>query len=247
MIVSEPFAVAYGLEALLHTLVIDIGAGTTDFCVMNGRYPTEEDQRTLTQAGDSVDEQLRQLIAARYPEANFSSHMVREWKEEHSFVGEAKEPVMVEAPVKGKPTELDITDEMRQACESLLPPVTETMLDLISRVAARVPGQGAPERHPVGRQRPDPRASARRCRRRSSEIGGGQVRVVKDPIYVGSDGGWRWPAMRRRRIGRSSPPEDSGAGRPLRVDLSDGRLGPLQAAEASLRGSAPSPQGYWWQ
>ncbi|MEO8037024.1 MAG: rod shape-determining protein, partial [Acidobacteriota bacterium] len=47
MIVSEPFAVAYALDALLHTLIIDIGAGTTDFCVMKGRYPTEEDQRTL--------------------------------------------------------------------------------------------------------------------------------------------------------------------------------------------------------
>src|SRR5690606_18564100 len=49
MIVSEPFAVAYGMEALLHSLIIDSGAGTTDFCVMNGRLPTEEDQRTLTQ------------------------------------------------------------------------------------------------------------------------------------------------------------------------------------------------------
>ncbi|MDX1385791.1 MAG: rod shape-determining protein, partial [Thermoanaerobaculia bacterium] len=61
MIVSEPFAVAYGLDALLHTLIVDIGAGTADFCVMNGRYPTDEDQRTLTQAGDSVDDQLRKL------------------------------------------------------------------------------------------------------------------------------------------------------------------------------------------
>ena len=72
MIVSEPFAVAYGLEALLHTLIIDIGAGTTDFCVMNGRLPTEEEQRTLPQAGDWIDEQLMRLMRDRYPQASVS-------------------------------------------------------------------------------------------------------------------------------------------------------------------------------
>ena len=36
-------------------LVVDVGAGTTDFCVMNGRYPTDEDQRTLPNAGDWID------------------------------------------------------------------------------------------------------------------------------------------------------------------------------------------------
>ncbi len=188
MIVSEPFAVAYGLEALLHALVIDIGAGTTDFCVMNGRYPTEEDQRTLTQAGDSVDEQLSQLIAARYPEANFSMHMVRDWKEEHSFVGEPKEKVVVEAPVRGVPTELDITDEMRQACESLLPPVAETMIDLISRVQ---PEYQAKVRTNVILSGGSGliRGLGAALQEALKEIGGGQVRVVKDPIYVGSDGG----------------------------------------------------------
>lgn len=188
MIISEPFAVAYGLEALLHALVIDIGAGTTDFCVMNGRYPTEEDQRTLTQAGDSVDEQLNQLVAARYPEANFSSHMVREWKEEHSYVGQAKEPIVVEAPVKGVPTELDITEEMRQACESLLPPVTETMLDLISRVQ---PEYQAKVRQNVILSGGSGliRGLGAALQKALKELGGGQVRVVKDPIYVGSDGG----------------------------------------------------------
>src|SRR5881392_4253364 len=81
MIVSEPFAVAYGVDALLHTMIIDIGAGTTDFCVMNGHLPTEDEQRTLTNAGDSIDEHLAGLIRARYPEARFSIHTVRGWKE----------------------------------------------------------------------------------------------------------------------------------------------------------------------
>src|SRR5512140_2718206 len=115
LIVSEPFAVAYGLDALLHTLIIDIGAGTTDFCVMKGRYPTEEDQRTLTLAGDSIDAQLLKLVEERYPEANVTIFMVREWKEKHSFVGKAPEHCVVVAPVKGVPTELDITSDMKAA------------------------------------------------------------------------------------------------------------------------------------
>ena len=104
MLVSEPFAVAYGLEALLHALVIDIGAGTADFCVMQGRYPTEDDQRTLPAAGDSIDEQLEKLVRERHPDAQFSVHMIRQWKEQWSFVGEPKDRVVVTAPVKGKAT-----------------------------------------------------------------------------------------------------------------------------------------------
>src|ERR687885_631985 len=113
MIVSEPFAVAYGLDALLNTLIIDIGAGTTDFCVMKGRYPTEEDQRTLTIAGDSIDAHLLKLIEERYPQANVTIFMVREWKEKFSFVGDVSQRVVVTAPVRGVPTELDITNEVK--------------------------------------------------------------------------------------------------------------------------------------
>ncbi len=188
MIVSEPFAVAYGMDALLHTLIVDIGAGTTDFCVMNGRYPTEEDQRTLTTAGDAVDDQLFKLIHERHPEARFSIHMVREWKEKWSFVGEPKDRVMVTAPVGGKPTQLDITEEMRAACESLLPPVVETMFDLLSRVE--------PEYQDKVRQNVIlsgggglVRGLGPALESALAEVGGGKVKVVKDPVFVGSDGG----------------------------------------------------------
>ena len=187
MMVSEPFAVAYGLEALLHALVIDIGAGTADFCVMQGRYPTEEDQKTLPNAGDSIDEQLMKLIREKYPDAQFSIHMLREWKEKRSFVGEPREPVKVTVPVKGKATELDITQEMRAACESILPPVCETMTTLLMKVEPEYQDKvrnniilaggtsliaGLPEA----------------VTKVLNDLGGGRATVVTDPVFAGSDG-----------------------------------------------------------
>jgi rod shape-determining protein MreB len=188
MLVSEPFAVAYGLEALLHSMIIDIGAGTADFCVMQGRYPTEEDQRTLPNAGDWVDEQLAKLIRERHPEAQFSIHMIREWKEKSSFVGEPKNRVVVTVPVKGKASELDITNEMRTACESILPPICETVIDLITRVE---PEYQDKVRHNVilagGSSLITGLTEA--LNKALLELGGGRTTVVKDPIFAGSDGG----------------------------------------------------------
>ena len=188
MIVSEPFAVAYGLEALLHTLIVDIGAGTADFCVMNGRLPTEDDQRTLTQAGDWIDEQLFRLVRERHPQASVSIHMVRDWKEDASFVGEPKAPVLVTVPVDGKPTRIDITQEMRQACEALLPPLVESILDLLSRVQ---PEYQERVRNNVILSGGTAliRGLGPRVERELAAVGGGRVTVVKDPVFVGSDGG----------------------------------------------------------
>lgn len=188
LIVSEPFAVAYGLDALLHTMIIDIGAGTTDFCVMKGRYPTEEDQRTLTTAGDSIDQQLLKIINDRYPQANVTIYMVREWKEKHSYVGDATDRVLVTAPVQGVPTELDITNEMKAACETLLAPTVETMLDLLSRVEPEfqervrnniiLSGGGGLIR-----------GLAAALEEALKQVGGGKVKYMEDPVFIGSDGG----------------------------------------------------------
>lgn len=187
LLVSEPFAVAYGMDALLHTMIIDIGAGTSDFCVMNGRYPTDDDQRTLTHAGDSVDEQLVLQIRARHPDANFSIHMVRDWKEKHSFVGEPKAPVVVEAPVRGKPTSLEITAEMRKACESLVGPLAETMLDLLSRVDPEYQQKvrGNVVLAGGGSQIPGLPGALEKA---LEEVGGGRVRAVEDPVFAGANG-----------------------------------------------------------
>lgn len=188
MIVSEPFAVAYGMDSLLHTMIIDIGAGTTDFCVMNGRYPTDEDQRTLTNAGDAIDEHLATLVRNKLPDGRFSIYMVREWKEKGSFVGEPTKPVSVKVPVHGKPTDLDITAEMRRACESLLGPISETMLDLVSRVE---PEYQEDVRKNVILAGGGSQISglAEALEGVLDELGGGRVRAVDDPVFAGSNGG----------------------------------------------------------
>ena len=188
MIVSEPFAVAYGLNALLHTMIIDIGAGTTDFCVMKGRYPTDEDKRSLAIAGDSIDTQLQKLISARHPNASFTVFMVRDWKEKHSFVGEPPEKVVVTAPVGGVPTRIDVTEEMRVSCESIVPPIVETMLDLLTQVEPEfqervrkniiLAGGGALIRN-LGPT----------LEKALERVGGGSVTITEAPVFVGSDGG----------------------------------------------------------
>jgi len=188
IIVSEPFAVAYGLDALLHTLIIDIGAGTTDFCVMKGRYPTDEDQRTLTIAGDSVDVHLEKLVRQRYPDADFTIFMVREWKEKFAFVGDPpKEPIVVTAPVRGVPTPLEITSEMQTACEAIVPPIVETTFDLLASVAPEyqervrrsvtISGGGGLIRN-----------LGPKIQNALQQVGGGVVTVVEEPAFVGSDG-----------------------------------------------------------
>lgn len=133
MVVSEPFAVAYGLNLLTNALVIDTGAGTTDFCIMHGTIPTEEDQKTILSAGDYIDEQLFSYLSEKYPNAKFNKNMVRQFKEQHSFVGELSEEIEVEIPVDGKPVTHNIKQEIKRACESILPAIVETTIEMIVR------------------------------------------------------------------------------------------------------------------
>lgn len=133
MVVSEPFAAAYGRGVLNNAIVVDIGAGTVDFCIMHGSMPTDDDQRTIVKAGDYIDQQLFEMMKEKYPESDFNLNMVRGYKEAHSFVGKGKGKVEVQVPVDGKIMLHDITHEMAKACESIVPGIVENTLELIAR------------------------------------------------------------------------------------------------------------------
>ncbi|HSP34616.1 MAG TPA: rod shape-determining protein, partial [Thermoanaerobaculia bacterium] len=139
-------------------------------------------------AGDSIDAHLLKLMQEHFPEANVTIFMVREWKEKYSFVGEAPRRAVVTAPVKGVPTELDITNELKAACETLLSPTIETMVDLLSRVEPEfqekvrnniiLSGGGG-----LIRNLPQALEAALK------QVGGGRVTYMEDPVFTGSDGG----------------------------------------------------------
>lgn len=133
MVVSEPFAVAYNQGALNNSVIIDIGAGTVDFCAMHGTMPAEEDQRSLRSAGDYVDRQLFDLLKEKYPDSVFTHTLVREYKERYGRVGKSRGRIKVSLPIAGKFEPHDITKEVTQACESLVAPIAEMLMDLVGR------------------------------------------------------------------------------------------------------------------
>ena len=187
IVCSEPFAVAYGLDFLDDTLVIDIGAGTTDLCRVHGTMPGAEDQRTHEIAGDSIDQLLAQLIKERFPDAQFSINMVRQIKERHSSVSPKMDEVLEILPVGGKPTTFDLTDLVYKACYSMVPPTVLALQDLI---ASYDPEFQAKMRNNIllGGGGSQIKALGLAIEKALDEYGGGKVRTVEEPQYAGSNG-----------------------------------------------------------
>ncbi|MHC5211679.1 MAG: rod shape-determining protein [Planctomycetota bacterium] len=199
MICSEPFAVAYGLDRLTDVLVIDIGAGTTDMCRMHGTMPGEGDQVTIDHAGDAIDRELARLIRKNHPDVSFSDRMVTEAKEAHADLDPKRAPVIVHWPVDGKPTDVDITKEMVQACHAIVPPIVEGLRQLVStfdpefqyRLRNNVLlGGGGSQIRGLGN------AIATYM---AEHLGGGRVTTVEEPVFAGANGALK--------IARDMPPD----------------------------------------
>lgn len=132
-IVPEPFAVAYGMNRIVDTLVVDIGAGTIDICPLHGTFPTEESQVTIPLGGDAVDQRLGDLITKKFPQARISETMVRDIKEKYGFVDDPQERVLVTLPTDGRPQAFDVTELIREACQALVVPIVDGVLEVLHK------------------------------------------------------------------------------------------------------------------
>ena len=187
MVVSEPFSAAYGRGVLNNAIIVDIGAGTVDFCIMHGAMPSDDDQRTTVSAGDYIDQKLFDMLKEKYPESDFNINMVRGWKEEFSFVGANKGKIEVDIPVAGKLMAHDITDELKRACECIIPGLLENIIELVARFDPEY--QGIVRENIIlaggGSQM---RGLAKYIETEMKEDGPCKVTVITDPVFAGADG-----------------------------------------------------------
>jgi rod shape-determining protein MreB len=145
--VPEPFLAALGFrdetrlseveykDPVLNSLYVDIGAGSTDVCLVQGHYPTVEDQLSAPFAGDAVDQIILDGILANYPDCGVTLARVRELKEKFSFVlaDDAATPAVATVMVAGKPVKLDVTRQVGAGCQALLDKAFEMTRELITR------------------------------------------------------------------------------------------------------------------
>jgi len=132
MVVTEPFATAYGIGEIASSIVVDIGAGTTDIARLYGVFPTDEDQVTINEAGDWIDLQLMELVKKKYTGAQVTKDMVRKWKEEFSYVNGDDREQMIELSVEGKKQVVDIGDLIKAACSMIINKVGNAIKSIVA-------------------------------------------------------------------------------------------------------------------
>ena len=188
MVVSEPFAVAYGLDLFSSALIIDIGAGTVDLCRMQGTIPTADDQITTLKAGDHVDKIFLNQIHKKYKEAEFTVAMIKRFKEENASVSSQDDRIIIDLPVKGKPVAHDVTEELRQACRAIVPDIVEGVRKLIADFDPEF--QRGLKRNVLLAGGGSLMVGLRKEIEdyMKEKLGYGRVTVVDEPLYAGANG-----------------------------------------------------------
>ena len=141
MIISEPFAVAYALDMIHHTLVIDIGAGTTDLCRV---CRTIEAQATVHRYARLRRQPTHQGDSVQIQRCSNHQDMARRWKNGSPLCQPPlQEPILVDFSIEGKAMTLNITD-LQAACESIVDTIVENVKKL-SQAQPRIPRRVPPK------------------------------------------------------------------------------------------------------
>ncbi len=145
LLIPEPFLAALGFrddsrlgqpnysDPVTNSLFIDIGGGTTDLCLIQGIFPSPEDQISLPFAGDAIDSLIEEDLQRMYPNNGLSRATIRQIKEENSYVGPIRKPIDVKVLIGGKQHTLEMGEIIGRACNRLLEKLYPSLAMLIAR------------------------------------------------------------------------------------------------------------------
>lgn len=148
LLIPEPFLAALGfrddsrvgqpnyVDPVTNSLFIDIGGGTSDLCLIQGYFPTREDQISLPFAGDAIDKLIEDELQRIYPNNGLSRATIRQIKEEHSYVGAIRKPLDVKVLIGGKSHTLELGEIIGRACNRLIEKIYPALTTLIARASS---------------------------------------------------------------------------------------------------------------
>jgi rod shape-determining protein MreB len=148
ILIPEPFLAALGyrddgrlgqsnyIDPVVNSLFIDIGGGTSDLCLVQGYFPSADDQISIAFAGDAIDELLQSDLDRIYPNNGLSRHKVREIKESHGYVGPSRAPVPVKVVIGGKSHTIELGDALANSANALIDKIYPALTTLIQRASS---------------------------------------------------------------------------------------------------------------
>lgn len=148
LLIPEPFLAALGfredsrlgqsgyVDPVTNSLFIDIGGGTTDLCLVQGYFPTREDQICIPFAGDAIDELIQNELNRTYPNNGLSRMKIRELKEANSYVGQIRKPLDVKVIIAGKAHTIDLGETIGRASNALIDKFYPALTTLIARAGS---------------------------------------------------------------------------------------------------------------
>ena len=148
LLIPEPFLAALGfrdesrlgqanyVDPVTNSLFIDIGGGTSDLCLIQGYFPTADDQISLPFAGDAIDKLIEDDLQRTYPNNGLSRATVRQIKEEYSYVGPIRKPIDVKVLIGGKSHTLELGETIGRACNRLVEKIYPALTTLIARASS---------------------------------------------------------------------------------------------------------------
>ena len=148
LLIPEPFLAALGfrddgrvgqpgyVDPVTNSLFIDIGGGTSDLCLVQGYFPTPDDQISIPFAGDAIDSLILDELNRTYPNNGLTRSRVRELKEAHAYVGPIRKPIDVRVVLGGKAHTLELGEVLGRSANSLIDRIYPALTTLIARASS---------------------------------------------------------------------------------------------------------------